>query len=91
MIPEEYGGAGLRAVRGDGRDDGGDQRAPAATPAHCHAQMYNHGHAASSTARKAQKDRYLPKIASGELRLQSIGRDRADHRHRHHQAQDDGP
>ena len=39
---------------------------------HCHGQMYNMGTLLRHGS-KAQKDFYLPKIASGELRLQSMG------------------
>jgi len=39
---------------------------------HCHGQMYNMGTLLRHGS-PAQKDYYLPKIASGELRLQSMG------------------
>ena len=70
LIPEEYGGAGLplsgaaaimETIHHAGCNGGA-----------CHAQMYIMGtllrHGSS-----AQKRRYLPKIASGELRLQAFG------------------
>ena len=70
LIPEEYGGAGLplraAAVILE------EIHASGCNAAACHAQMYimgtvlRHGSA-------AQKMRYLPKIASGELRLQAFG------------------
>ncbi|HEY3889605.1 MAG TPA: acyl-CoA dehydrogenase family protein [Caulobacteraceae bacterium] len=70
LIPEEYGGSGLgltaaAAVLEEIHRSGCNGGA-------CHAQMYtmgtilNHGSA-------AQKAMYLPKIASGELRLQAFG------------------
>ncbi|MBV9783893.1 MAG: acyl-CoA/acyl-ACP dehydrogenase [Acidisphaera sp.] len=70
LIPEEYGGAGLplsaaAAILETIHEAGCNAAA-------CHAQMYimgtilRHGSA-------AQKQRYLPKIASGELRLQAFG------------------
>ena len=70
MIPEEYGGSGLglteaSVVMEEINRSGGNA-------GHCHGQMYNmstllrHGSA-------EQKAFYLPKIASGELRLQSMG------------------
>ncbi|TCZ56304.1 acyl-CoA dehydrogenase family protein [Roseicella aquatilis] len=70
LIPEEYGGAGLplsaaAAILEEIHRSGGNAGA-------CHAQMYimgtilRHGNA-------DQKRRYLPKIASGELRLQAFG------------------
>ncbi len=70
LIPEEYGGAGLKLsaamaileeIQRAGCNGGG-----------CHAQMYTmgtllrHGNA-------EQKGKWLPKIASGELRLQAFG------------------
>jgi len=69
LIPPEYGGAGLSVADGcmileTIHANGGSASA-------CHAQMYimgtvlRHGSA-------AQKQQYLPKIASGELRLQAF-------------------
>jgi len=69
LIPEEYGGAGLglteaSVVMEEINHCGGNSGA-------CHGQMYNmatllrHGS-------EAQKREYLPKIASGELRLQAM-------------------
>jgi len=70
LIPQEYGGAGL------GLREGGlileTINASGGNAAACHAQMYimgtllRHGSA-------EQKRRYLPKIATGELRLQAFG------------------
>jgi len=70
LIPEEYGGAGLtlaaaatimEEIQRQGCNGGA-----------CHAQMYVMGtllrHGSAN-----QKQRYLPKIASGELRLQAFG------------------
>ena len=86
MIPEEYGGSGLglteaTVVMEEINRSGGNA-------GHCHGQMYNMGTLLRHGS-KAQKDLYLPKIASGELRLQSMARDRADDRHRHDEAEDD--
>jgi acyl-CoA dehydrogenase len=70
MIPQEYGGAGLglgeaSVVMEEVNRCGGNAGA-------CHGQMYNMGtllrHGSSE-----QKSRYLPRIATGELRLQSMG------------------
>jgi acyl-CoA dehydrogenase len=70
LIPEEYGGSGLNlaaatAILEEVHASGGNGAA-------CHAQMYTMGtilrHGSS-----AQKERYLPLIASGELRLQAFG------------------
>ena len=70
LIPEAYGGSGLglteaSVVMEEINRNGGNAGA-------CHGQMYNmntllrHGS-------DAQKKHYLPKIACGELRLQSMG------------------
>ena len=69
MIPEEFGGSGLglteaSIVMEEINRSGGNA-------GHCHGQMYN----MSTLLRHgsdAQKARYLPKIAAGELRLQSM-------------------
>jgi acyl-CoA dehydrogenase len=70
LIPEEYGGAGLglraaAAVLEEVQRSG-------ANGAACHAQMYTMGTVLRHCS-EAQKKRYLPKIASGELRLQAFG------------------
>src|SRR5487761_2568920 len=70
LIPSEYGGSGLglteaSVIMEEINRSGGNSGA-------CHGQMYNmatllrHGS-------EEQKRTYLPKIASGELRLQSMG------------------
>ncbi len=70
LIPEQYGGSGLTlaeasVIMEEINRSGGNSGA-------CHGQMYNmntllrHGS-------DAQKQEYLPKIATGELRLQSMG------------------
>ncbi|CAN5235586.1 acyl-CoA dehydrogenase family protein [soil metagenome] len=70
LIPEEYGGSGLKVLDGcvilqEINRSGGNGAA-------CHAQMYtmaailNHGS-------EAQKQKYLPSIAAGTLRLQAFG------------------
>jgi acyl-CoA dehydrogenase len=70
LIPAAYGGSGLglaeaSVIMEEINRSGGNSGA-------CHGQMYNmntlirHGS-------EAQRQRYLPKIASGELRLQSMG------------------
>ena len=70
LIPEEYGGSGLPlsaacAVLEE------IQRAGANGGA-CHAQMYTMGTLLRHGS-DAQKQKYLPAIASGELRLQAFG------------------
>jgi len=70
LIPEEYGGAGLplsaaAAVLEE------IQRA-GCNGAACHAQMYTMGTLLRHGS-EAQKQRYLPRIATGELRLQAFG------------------
>jgi acyl-CoA dehydrogenase len=69
LIPEEYGGSGLglteaSVIMEEINRAGGNSGA-------CHGQMYNMGTLLRHGS-KAQKDLYLPKIASGELRLQSM-------------------
>ena len=70
LIPEEYGGSGLSlteatVIMEEVSRSGGNAGS-------CHGQMYNmntllrHGS-------PEQKTKYLPKIASGELRLQAMG------------------
>ena len=70
LIPVEYGGSGLGMVEASVIMEeinrcGGNSGA-------CHGQMYNMGTLLRHGS-KIQKDFYLPKIASGELRLQSMG------------------
>jgi acyl-CoA dehydrogenase len=70
LIPEEYGGSGLSlteatVIMEEVSRSGGNAGS-------CHGQMYNmntllrHGS-------PAQKQKYLPRIAAGELRLQAMG------------------
>jgi acyl-CoA dehydrogenase len=70
LIPEDYGGAGLdltaaavimEEINASGCNSGA-----------CHAQMYTMGTILRHGSAE-QKARYLPKIASGELRLQAFG------------------
>ncbi len=70
LIPQEYGGSGLglteaSVIMEEINRSGGNSGA-------CHGQMYNMGTLLrhGSTAQKAH---YLPRIASGEWRLQSMG------------------
>lgn len=70
LIPEDYGGSGLTisaaaAILEEVHASGGNGAA-------CHAQMYIMGTILRHGS-DAQKERYLPKIASGELRLQAFG------------------
>ncbi|MCK8786338.1 acyl-CoA/acyl-ACP dehydrogenase [Roseomonas sp. NAR14] len=70
LIPEEYGGSGLglteaSIVMEEINRSGGNSGA-------CHGQMYNMGTLLRHGSEE-QKRKYLPKIASGELRLQSMG------------------
>jgi acyl-CoA dehydrogenase len=70
MIPQQYGGSGLglteaSVIMEEINRSGGNAGA-------CHGQMYNMGTLLRHGS-DAQKKRYLPKIASGELRLQSMG------------------
>ncbi|MBK6652302.1 MAG: acyl-CoA/acyl-ACP dehydrogenase [Betaproteobacteria bacterium] len=70
LIPEEYGGSGmplraaaviLEEIHASGCNAGA-----------CHAQMYTMGTVLRHGSDE-QKQKYLPKIASGELRLQAFG------------------
>ena len=70
LVPEEYGGAGLplsgaavilEEIQRQGCNSGA-----------CHAQMYTMGTVLRHGS-AAQKREYLPKIASGQLRLQAFG------------------
>ena len=70
LIPEDYGGAGLgitetsiilEEINRSGANSGA-----------CHAQMYIMGTLLKHGSEE-QKRRYLPRIASGELRLQAFG------------------
>jgi acyl-CoA dehydrogenase len=70
LIPEEYGGAGLPLSAAAAILEE-IQRAGANGGA-CHAQMYIMG-ALLRHGSDAQKREYLPRIASGELRLQAFG------------------
>jgi acyl-CoA dehydrogenase len=70
LIPEEYGGSGLglteaSVIMEEINRSGGNSGA-------CHGQMYNMGTLLRHGSDE-QKQYYLPKIASGELRLQSMG------------------
>ncbi|WP_428852788.1 acyl-CoA dehydrogenase family protein [Imbroritus primus] len=70
LIPQEYGGSGLglteaSVIMEEINRSGGNSGA-------CHGQMYNMGTLLRHGS-EAQKQFYLPKIASGELRLQSMG------------------
>ncbi|MGC4251619.1 MAG: acyl-CoA dehydrogenase family protein [Sphingobium sp.] len=70
LIPEEYGGSGLglgaaaailETIQAEGCNGGA-----------CHAQMYTMGTILRHGSEE-QKKQYLPKIATGELRLQAFG------------------
>ncbi len=70
LIPEEYGGSGLGITEAsiileEVNRSGGNSGA-------CHAQMYIMGTLLRHGSEE-QKRKYLPKIASGELRLQAFG------------------
>src|SRR3954469_13236451 len=69
MIPEEYGGTGLgltaaTVIMEEINRSGGNSGA-------VHGQMYNMGTLLRNGS-KAQKDKYLPAIAAGKLRIQSM-------------------
>ena len=70
LIPEEYGGSGLNLGAAAAILE--EVHASGANGAACHAQMYTMGTILRHGS-VAQKERYLPLIASGELRLQAFG------------------
>jgi len=70
LIPQDYGGSGLglaeaSVIMEEINRSGGNSGA-------CHGQMYNMGTLLRHGS-EAQKRKYLPKIATGEWRLQSMG------------------
>lgn len=70
LIPEQYGGAGLGILEAsvileEINRSGGNAGA-------CHAQMYTMGTILRHGSEQ-QKEKYLPKIADGSLRLQAFG------------------
>jgi acyl-CoA dehydrogenase len=70
LIPQKFGGSGLglteaSVIMEEINRSGGNSGA-------CHGQMYNMGTLLRHGSPQ-QKQKYLPKIASGELRLQSMG------------------
>ena len=70
LIPEEYGGTGLGITEASIILEEINHSGGAATA--CHAQMYTMG-TLLRHGNDEQKKRYLPKIATGELRLQAFG------------------
>jgi alkylation response protein AidB-like acyl-CoA dehydrogenase len=70
LIPEEYGGAGLPLSAASAILE--TIHAEGCNGAACHAQMYIMG-AILRHGSPAQKQRYLPGIADGSLRLQAFG------------------
>jgi acyl-CoA dehydrogenase len=70
LIPQEYGGSGLglteaSVIMEEINRSGGNSGA-------CHGQMYVMNSVLRSGS-KEQKEKYLPKIAAGQLRIQSMG------------------
>ena len=70
LIPEDYGGSGLSlteatVIMEEINRAGGNSGA-------CHGQMYNMNTLVRFGS-KEQREKYLPRIATGELRLQSMG------------------
>jgi acyl-CoA dehydrogenase len=70
LIPEEYGGAGLPLSAAAVIME--EIQRQGCNGAACHAQMYVMG-TVLRHGTEDQKQRYLPKVASGELRLQAFG------------------
>jgi acyl-CoA dehydrogenase len=70
LIPQEYGGSGLSmaeasVIMEEINRSGGNSGA-------CHGQMYVMNAIVRSGSQE-QKEKFLPKIATGELRIQSMG------------------
>ena len=70
LIPEEYGGTGLGITEASIILEEINHSGGVATV--CHAQMYTMG-TLLRHGNEEQKKRYLPRIATGELRLQAFG------------------
>ncbi len=70
LIPEEYGGSGLSLSAGTAILE--EVHRAGCNAGACHAQMYTMGTLLRHGSDK-QKAQWLPKIASGELRLQAFG------------------
>jgi acyl-CoA dehydrogenase len=70
LIPEDYGGSGLTLIEAAAILE--EIHACGGNGAACHAQMYTMGTVLRHGSR-AQKSRWLPLIARGELRLQAFG------------------
>jgi alkylation response protein AidB-like acyl-CoA dehydrogenase len=70
LIPESYGGSGLTMSAASAIME--EIHASGSNGAACHAQMYTMG-TILRHGNEAQKKKYLPKIAAGELRLQAFG------------------
>jgi len=70
LIPEQYGGSGLNMVAASAIME--EIHASGCNGAACHAQMYTMGTVLRHGS-DAQKQKYLPAIAKGELRLQAFG------------------
>jgi acyl-CoA dehydrogenase len=70
LIPEQYGGHGLSLAAASTILE--EINASGGNAAACHAQMYTMGTLLRHGSEE-QKRRWLPKIASGELRLQAFG------------------
>ncbi len=70
LIPEEYGGSGLTMTAAAAIME--EIHATGCNGAACHAQMYTMGTLLRHGSRE-QKQRWLPAIAKGELRLQAFG------------------
>lgn len=70
LIPEDYGGSGLPLSAAGAVLE--TIHSSGCNAAACHAQMYTMGTVLKHGS-EAQKQTYLPRIATGELRLQAFG------------------
>ena len=71
LVPQHYGGMGLGIREACGILE--ELSINGAHPGACHAQMYVMGSLLRHGSDEQKKHHYLPKIASGELRLQCFG------------------
>ena len=70
LVPDEYGGGGLGLTAASAILE--EINAAGCNSGACHAQMYTMGTILRHGSEE-QKERYLPRIASGQLRLQAFG------------------
>ena len=88
LIPEQYGGSGLGLVAATAILE--EIHRSGCNAGACHAQMYTMGTVLRHGSEE-QKQRWLPGIATGELRLQAFGVTEPGSGYRHFGTQDNRP